>query len=236
MRQVFLGHQENFISLPALLESWRVWGPVIESSRPDLRIYPGGEEDNNLLDFAYTENMKFLREAISEDLPQFLGNEAVFRSDSSSLSSALAQKIVASVLRAVKSGKDFHIAFSGGSSPLGLFDVLSTYRYDVPWEKVHIWQVDERCTLNSSLSNFEALSTKLVDKLPALKHKNIHPMPVETSPDVLCDSNGAQLYEKWLKRYLGAFPKLDFVILGMGSDGHTASLFPSHSLLTEKEK
>lgn len=240
VRQMFLGHQEHFLRLPSLLESWRVWGPVIENQKSNLKFYPGGNQTEGMLDFSYDSNgLCFVDgsppcEQVSEQ--DFLGNRAVL-GPLDDISLLLANEIIDEARIAVKKGHDFHIALSGGSSPLPLLHRLSTiFKDDLVWRHIHVWQVDERCSLNSSLSNLHQLSASLFDNLPHLRFSNIHPMLVESDSDTLCSDKAAALYEKWIKRHLGEDVKFDYVILGMGADGHTASLFPSHSLLDENQR
>ena len=240
LNQVFLGHQEHFLRLPTLLESWRVWGPVIEDRKQDLKIYPGGNETGTMLDFSFNnQGLSFLNHSPVKDHItnlNFLGHRAVFGKLKDILH-LLAQELIAAARVAVEDGRNFHIALSGGSSPYSLFDHLAIdYGDDHVWRNIHVWQVDERCSLNSSFSNFKQLSSRLLDKLSYLRYSNVHPMLIESSLNSLCREEDAALYEKWIKIHLSSDPRFDFVILGMGSDGHTASLFPRHKLLKEKKK
>ena len=237
VEQVFLGRQEHFLSSSGLLESWRVWNEVVQSNDASLQIYPGGIATGKLLDFTYDGvKLKFTNPIWNpSNEKRFLGGKIV-RGTNSVMLLTLAEEIASAINNSTDNNEKFHIAFSGGNSPVRLFEILVAMKKRIVWSNVHIWQVDERCTLNSTLSNFDVLSSMLVDSVPELKYRNIHPMPIETSADVLCDLAGAKVYEKWLKTNIGDLPKLDYIILGMGDDGHTASLFPFHILLNETQR
>ena len=235
-KQLFHGHQEHFLSSSSLLESWRVWGPVIEKHTDSLHYY--SDQSDSELDFRYiSDELEFLNPTFRLDSNEtFLGRKVTYGSNDLTWKK-LALEVVNSAQLAIKEKGEFHIAFSGGTSPHKLFDSLVTYcDKTISWENVHVWQVDERCSLNSSLSNFDSLISRLINKLSKLKYLNIHPMPIETSSVDLCEEESAKLYEKWLRLHLGSPPQLDFIVLGMGNDGHTASLFPYHRALKEKER
>jgi 6-phosphogluconolactonase len=112
------------------------------------------------------------------------------------------------------------LALSGGSTPSQKLSVLAGE--DIPWAKVHIFQVDERAVpINSPQRNFANLRSILLSRVAA-PEENIHPMPVDTDD---LDA-GARAYERELTTVLGSPPILDLVHLGLGADGHTASLVP----------
>lgn len=128
----------------------------------------------------------------------------------------------------------FVVALSGGSSPKAIFTLLATpeYAQQIDWQKIYFFWVDERWVpLEDDKSNAKMTFEALLNKVPV--HKNqIFPMYKEgISPEAY-----AQEYEQQIKNILGSEGVFDFILLGMGDDGHTASLFPGESVLTEKEK
>lgn len=125
----------------------------------------------------------------------------------------------------------FSAAISGGSSPLGLFSILgSEYSADVQWENVHIFWVDERCVPpEHNKSNFRHAQELWLSK-SVLPEENIHRIMGELDP-----IEGALRYEYDLRDTFNYahFPVFDLILLGMGEDGHTASLFPGEASLSE---
>jgi len=102
----------------------------------------------------------------------------------------------------------------------------------MPWHRTHLWQVDERCVPpDDERSNFRMLRELIVDHCD-IPRSRVHGMPAT-------ESDGDRQYEDQLREALEPAPhdgRLDFVLLGMGSDGHTASLFPDTSALSERER
>ena len=112
------------------------------------------------------------------------------------------------------------LAVSGGTTPWRAFRALADE--DVPWDRVHLFQVDERVVpFGDPERNYSHLREALIDRV-AIPPANVHPMPVEEE-DL---DEGGRLYETILRRIAGTPPVLDLVQLGLGEDGHTASLFP----------
>jgi 6-phosphogluconolactonase len=117
------------------------------------------------------------------------------------------------------------LAFSGGTTPFGAFRALAGE--DVPWDRVHLFQVDERVAPSGDPErNYFHLKEALIDRI-AIPSANIHFMPVEEE-DL---EEGARRYGSILRRIAGTPPILDLVQLGLGEDGHTASLFPEDPAL-----
>jgi 6-phosphogluconolactonase len=117
------------------------------------------------------------------------------------------------------------LAFSGGTTPWRAFRALA--EEEIPWECVHLFQVDERVAPPGDPErNYFHLKEALFDRI-AIPAANVHPMPVE-SGDL---DEGARRYETILRQFAGVPPVLDLVQLGLGEDGHTASLFPGDAVL-----
>jgi len=121
------------------------------------------------------------------------------------------------------------IAISGGSTPKAAFSALAEqgeeWRERMPWEKLDLWWVDERCVPpDDAESNFRMTREALLDHVP-LKPEQIHRMEGELEPD-----DAAAKYEAELRTSFGLtgpdVPRFDLLQLGLGPDGHTASLFP----------
>lgn len=122
-----------------------------------------------------------------------------------------------------------HIALSGGSTPKYLFQILvERGRGFLPWERVELWWGDERCVApDHPDSNYGMAYRNLVEPL-GLDPARVHRMQGERAPDA-----AAADYERALTQELGTPPVFDVVLLGMGSDGHTASLFPGSAGVRE---
>ncbi len=127
------------------------------------------------------------------------------------------------------------IAISGGSTPKATFALLGDstqpWRAAMPWDRLDLWWVDERCVPpDDADSNYRMTRDVLLDHVP-LQPEQIHRMRGELEP-----AEGASQYESELRSGFGIkegeTPRFDLVQLGMGPDGHTASLFPTLQLYT----
>lgn len=129
----------------------------------------------------------------------------------------------------------FHLAISGGSTPNLLFKALaSKYTDSVLWEKAHFWWVDERMVSpDNPESNFGLANQLLFSKI-AIPENNIHRIKGENDPLREAENYSGQMTE--LLRVQSGRPLLDLVILGIGEDGHTASIFPNQMGLLESDK
>jgi 6-phosphogluconolactonase len=128
----------------------------------------------------------------------------------------------------------FTVALSGGSSPKAIFKLLATDEYAerIDWNKIYFFWVDERWVpLNDDKSNARMTFETLLDKVPVPKD-HIFPM----YKDNILPEEYAREYESYIRNILGNEGVFDFILLGMGDDGHTASLFPGEEILNEKEK
>ncbi|MFV0553082.1 MAG: 6-phosphogluconolactonase [Mangrovibacterium sp.] len=117
--------------------------------------------------------------------------------------------------------KSFHFALAGGSTPAMLYDLLAQ-KEEIDWRRTHLWWGDERCVPPSDpQSNYRLAREHLLDKI-SIPPENIHRIMGELDPPAAC-----QAYEEELKRqFQSEHPAFDLILLGLGEDGHTASLFP----------
>ena len=125
------------------------------------------------------------------------------------------------------------LVLSGGSTPKLLYKLLASegYRAKIHWDKVLIFFGDERCVPpHDPLSNYKMAYEALLSKVP-VPAENIFRMKGELAP-----LEAAKEYEENIKSSLGDDPHFDIVLLGMGADGHTASLFPGTAALNENQK
>lgn len=136
--------------------------------------------------------------------------------------------------KAILKHNRFVVALSGGSSPKAIFNLLATQEYaeKIEWHKLYFFWVDERwVALDDEKSNAKMTFEALFNKVPVNKD-HIFPMYKEgTLPEEY-----AKEYEQEIKNILGNEGVFDFILLGMGDDGHTASLFPGEKVLEENEK
>lgn len=124
----------------------------------------------------------------------------------------------------------FSVALPGGRSPRGLYERLagSPWRDRIDWPSVHVFWSDERCVPpDDAASNYRTARRCLLDRVP-IPRTNVHRIEGERQP-----LDAADAYEVQLRGFLGPEGHLDLVLLGMGGDGHTASLFPRHQGLLE---
>ena len=151
--------------------------------------------------------------------------------DTATLTAAIAAHIADAMRSVVAMRGAFHWAVAGGRTPAMLYRALSTPLYaDLPWRAVHIWFGDERIVpRNHPDNNFRMVQESLLDQVP-IPVRHIHPMP----SDLQHLRQEASAYTRCLETHLPTregVPSLDLVLLGMGPDGHVASLFPGSCAL-----
>jgi len=145
--------------------------------------------------------------------------------DPGAVAVSAAERIAQAAREAVAERGRCALAVSGGTTPWLAFRALAGE--EVPWGRVHLFQVDERAAPSGDPErNFFHLKEALIDRID-IPAANVHPMPVE-GEDL---EGGVRRYEAILRRIAGTPPVLDLVQLGLGEDGHTASLFPGDPAL-----
>jgi 6-phosphogluconolactonase len=148
-----------------------------------------------------------------------------------------AEEVIQAAKDAVAARGRFTIALSGGNTPRSLFNLLATNAKSVlPWDRMFFFWGDERhVPPTDAESNYRMADEAMLSKIPVAAG-NIFRVPAENS-----DANAAaDEYEKTLRKFFalgaGQFPRFDLILLGMGPDGHTASLFPGTAALQEKSR
>lgn len=155
--------------------------------------------------------------------------------DSSVLAQTAVQAICDSAACAISERGVFHFVLSGGSTPKAVYSLLAQdlYRSNIDWSNVHLWWGDERSVPpNHPDSNYLMVRDSLIQyvNIPA---EHIHRIQAELNP-----AQAAQLYESELEKVFQSetLPCFDLILLGLGEDGHTASLFPGTSALYEHQR
>jgi len=147
--------------------------------------------------------------------------------DAAAVARACAERFCAAAQK--KSNGRFFVALAGGNSPRATYALLAQppYRDRVPWENLQIYFGDERCVPpDHPDSNYRMAQETLLSHVP-LTAEQVHRIPGELPPMEAADDYAIQL------RPAGVPPRFDLILLGMGPDGHTASLFPGTAALNE---
>jgi 6-phosphogluconolactonase len=153
--------------------------------------------------------------------------------DRAALFQAAADEFVRQANAAIKLKGRFPVALAGGSTPKGLYSLLAA-NPALPWEKMYFFFGDERhVPPDHPESNYRMAREALLSKVP-IPAGNVFRVPAE-NPDA---GQAAQSYEQTLRQFFqtppGGFPRFDLILLGMGPDGHAASLFPGGKALRER--
>ena len=159
--------------------------------------------------------------------------------DSEAMSRAAAATIVDHISQSLQTRDAYSIALSGGSTPRRLYSLLAneaTLREQIPWERIHFfWGDERRVPAGHPDSNYRMAYNALLSKV-SIPSTNIHRIHAE---DADADKAAAD-YEIEIRRFFGIeagqIPQFNCVLLGMGADGHTASLFPATSALVENKR
>lgn len=154
--------------------------------------------------------------------------------DEDALARAVASAMSESIARAVSKRGRCTLALSGGATPRALYRALASgFRDEIPWRHVHIFWGDERFVPETdSRSNYAMATVTLLDHVPC-PSDNIHPIPTQLSTAAAA----ADAYDAELRAYFGVgWPRFDLILLGIGEDCHTASLFPLSPALAERDR
>lgn len=155
-------------------------------------------------------------------------------SDPSALAATVAEHIVVRANEAIAVRRRFMIALAGGSTSRATYELVASdaLASRIDWRRVHVVFGDERCVgPDDQLSNFRMAREALLDWVP-VPSSHVHRIRGEDDP-----AQAAALYERQLRQLLGSnMPDaaLDLVLLGLGEDGHTASLFPGQCAVRER--
>ena len=156
--------------------------------------------------------------------------------------SAAAQKAVEKIIAVIGESRRRHnacfVALSGGTSPRETYRSLTgpPYAEQVPWDALHVFFGDERDVAQDNVdSNYRMAADLLLDHVP-IPMANVHPMPADSSTAAA----SAQQYEDLIRKLVplgkSGLPEFDLIMLGIGGDGHTASLFPDTEALRERQR
>ena len=164
--------------------------------------------------------------------------EVIITKDSDELKRIAAEKFVSIARNALKRKDKFTVALAGGSTPKSLYNLLASekFRSQINWKKVFFFFGDERNVLpDSDESNFRMANENLLNPLQ-ISPENIFRWETELEDAEKIAEN----YEKTIKEFFdlakNELPRIDLILLGMGDDGHTASLFPCTEALRETKR
>ena len=151
------------------------------------------------------------------------------------VSLAAAERFVDYAQEALLDHSVFSAALAGGNTPRRVYELLASdpFKSLIEWSRVHLFFGDERCVpAHHPDSNYGMVDAALISKIE-IPSTNVHRIVGEGKPE-----EGAAAYEKDLRTFFGelSWPRFDLVLLGMGEDGHTASLFPGSDAVKEESK
>ncbi len=252
---VLNGEKEYFVDSECLLESWRIWTPLLEEidlTQPHPLLYSADNlptlEELSFHGIKRTPpHTQKLENPFQDHVTLFCANSTFTESEQIKhkivlankyeLSSILAEDLLSVAVVSIDTHGSFHLALPGGTSPVLLLGSLSLdYQHSFPWGRTHIWQTDERCVYPTNQhSNFRQLTDHLFSTVP-IPYLNLHPMPVHLQQGLCIHGDyGADFYQKQLIDFLPE-GQLDYVLLGVGSDGHIASIFPFYQNVPKGDK
>jgi len=154
------------------------------------------------------------------------------------LSRAAAARFTGLARDRAQQGKVFSAALSGGATPQTFLEILANPEFSqrIPWESVHLFQVDERCVPPDDLqSNYRMIHASFLAPVPGAA-ANFHRMKAEQEDRNAASAEYAEEINKTFAAAEGELPRFDLIFLGLGPDGHTASLFPGSAALAESSR
>lgn len=164
-----------------------------------------------------------------------MGTQVKIVPDNAMLAQTAAQEFHRLAEAAVQERGRFSVALSGGNTPRAVFSLLASEHKQLPWDRIHIFFGDERhVPPDHPDSNFRMANESLLSRVP-IPEKNVHRIRAELEADA-----AATEYEQELREFFHLinhdWPCFDLIFLGIGDDGHTASLFPGSKALTESSR
>jgi 6-phosphogluconolactonase len=161
-----------------------------------------------------------------------MGVEVKILPDNAALAQAGAQEFHRLAEAAVQERGRFSVALSGGNTPRTVYSLLASEHKELPWDRIHIFFGDERhVPPDHPDSNFRMASESLLSIVP-IPEKNVHRIHAELDAEAAAAEYDQQLVN-FFKLTNHDWPRFDLIFLGIGDDGHTASLFPGSEALTE---
>ena len=249
------GRRDMFVDTESLFAAWQIWTPIlrdIDKHRAEVTTLYSSSSDIGYDHWQTRLSLPKVRRSLTTcsvgELSTSLSSACTHGTFSAMfgfemlidsqhhVAMSVANAIYQAALRSIKERGSFHLALPGGSSPLGVFEVLVLrYASVFPWNSTHIWQTDERCVpQNTTDSNFKQLTEALLLYIP-LPLLHVHPMPValHLQPSCSPDDNSHTIYEATITNITGHGGSLDYIVLGVGKDGHVASIFPDKAVVEQ---
>ncbi|XP_077869021.1 GDH/6PGL endoplasmic bifunctional protein [Saccoglossus kowalevskii] len=236
------GRRDSFVGTEDLIASWKIWTPLLQSiKKKKPRLYPGGKSNSdwlnvvtlgNKIEYLYGVNViDFPPDSVNtKTIPSHYRSQPLRTGNLNQVIKKLADDIEVLAKESVELNGVFHMALSGGNTPNKLLTHLVLHSDAFPWHHTHVWQVDERCVdLKSNLLNFNHINENLLQYVPVPLH-NIHSMPVDLVKNEYEPGKdlGSAVYGAEIENIVPN-ESMDLILLGVGTDGHTASLFPRQS-------